>query len=178
MKHFEKTLFSETIYDGKVIKLKKDKVMLENGKETYREVVVHPGAVAVVALNDKNEVYLVSQYRYPIGQELLEVPAGKINEGEDPFECGKRELLEETGVIAKKYKSLGEIYTSVGFCDEKIYLFLAQDLSQKEQNLDEDEFVSVKTLPFSVVLDMIYSNDIKDAKTQVAILKVKGVLGL
>lgn len=178
MEHFEKTLLSETIYDGKVIKLKKDKVQLENGKKTYREVFMHPGAVAVAALNDKNEVYMVSQYRYPIGQELLEIPAGKINEGEDPFECGKRELLEETGLIAKKYKSLGEIYTSAGFCNEKIYLFLAQGLSQAEQQLDEDEFLFVKKMPFASVLDMILANEIKDAKTQVAVLKIKAVLGL
>ena len=176
--HFEKTLSSKDIYKGKIISLKKDKVELENGATAEREVFMHPGAVAIVAVDTRKYVYLVKQYRYPIAEELIEIPAGKLDKGETPFECAKRELKEETGLTAKRYKNLGVIYPSPAYCDEKIHLFLALDLSEGEQKLDEDEFLSVKKLPLNVACEMAVNGDITDAKTVAGLLKAKLALGI
>lgn len=171
MKLTETKIDSQTIYEGKIINVYKDTVLLENGKKTTRELVTHQGGVCVVAVTDDNYVYMVEQFRYPFNKVILEVPAGKIDPNEDPLTCGKRELKEEVGVIAKNYENLGDFYPTVGFTNEIIYTYLATDLEVSKQQLDEDEFINIKKLPLKQVYDMVMSGEIKDGKTQTAILK-------
>ncbi len=171
MAHYEKTRSQSYVYRGKIISLRVDTAELENQKTATREVVEHPGGVCVLPLDDKGNVTLVRQFRYPYMEELLELPAGKRSPGEDPLECGKRELTEETGFQAEHYTSLGELYPSPGYLDEVIYLYLATGLTQVGQNLDEDEFLDVCTLPLDEAVQMVLAGTIKDAKTQAALLK-------
>lgn len=176
MKLEEKTLDSNFVYDGRIIKLYKDNVLLENGKEATREVIKHPGGVCVVPLTENNEVIFVTQFRYPYHKVLLEIPAGKLEWGEDHFECGKRELHEETGCTAEKYDYLGCLYPTPAYCTEVIHMYLARGLSQHEQELDEDEFLELQRIPFEKAYQMVLNNEIQDAKTQLAILKTKALL--
>ncbi len=172
MNLFEKNLSQKIIFRGNIITLNFDEVELPNGKIATREVVKHPGGVCVAALNSNNELLFVRQYRYPYNEVLLELPAGKLSPGEDPLECGKRELEEETGAKAGKYVSLGCLYPSPGFCNEIIYLYLATNLTSGDMSPDEDEFLEVESIPLEEAVEMVLSNEIKDAKSQVAILKV------
>lgn len=172
----EKTLEKSYIYNGKILNLRKDTVLLPNGHKSVREVVEHCGGVCVVAIDDNKNCYMVEQFRYPYKTVILEAPAGKIDKDEDPLECGKRELKEETGLIANNYISLGSIYPSTGYTDEIIYLYLAKDLKQKKQSPDEDEFLNVKKIPFDTIFNMIMNNEISDAKTVAAILKIKNLI--
>jgi ADP-ribose pyrophosphatase len=168
----EKTLESEYIYKGKIISLKKDTVSLPNGHKATREVVEHPGGVCVAPLTKDGELIFVRQYRYPYAEELLELPAGKLDRvGEDPLECGKRELREETGASAEKYTFLGKLYPSPGYFNEVLYLYLAQELTDGEQQPDEDEFLDVVKIPLEKAVQMVMANEITDGKTQTAILK-------
>ncbi len=171
MPHFEKTISSKEIFSGKVIRVCHDDVILENGKSAKREVVYHNGGVCVLPLTESSEVLFVKQFRYPYRQEVLEIPAGKLEKGEDPLESGKRELLEEVGAAADKITFLGELYPSPGYCGEIISMYLAEDLSFAEQSLDEDEFLDVVKIPLSEAVKMVMENKIPDAKTQTAILK-------
>ncbi len=171
MPHEEKTVSSQTIFTGRVISLRVDEVILENGRQAKREVVDHPGGVCVLPLNENGEVTLVRQFRYPYREELLEIPAGKRDHGEDPLECGKRELEEETGLRAAQYVSLGELYPSPGYFSEVIYLYLATGLTKAAQRLDEDEFLDICTMPLAEAVEQTLQGKIKDAKTQVALLK-------
>lgn len=170
MKLTEEKINSKTIFEGKVINLKINEVKLENGMTAMREIVEHPGGVCVISLDSDKNVLMVKQYRAPFETVLLEVPAGKLDNGEDPLECGKREFLEETGYTAEKMTYLGHFYPSVGFLTEKIHIYFAEGLNKKEQHLDEDEFLNVEKYPFSVLLEMAEKNEIKDAKTVLAIL--------
>ena len=145
---------------------------LPNGATGYREVVTHPGAVAVLPIDEKGDAVLVRQYRYAMGEELLEAPAGKLEKGEDPLEAGKRELEEECGVVADKVISLGEIYPTVAYCSEIIRMFAATGLKKTHQHLDEGEFLGVEKVKFADALAMVMSGDIRDAKTVAAILKL------
>lgn len=165
----EKTTNKENIFNGKVISLNVHTVVLENGHESTREVINHPGGVAVVAFKDKDTILLVEQYRKPIEISLLELPAGKLEYGEDPETCGIRELEEETGYKAKNFTYIGKIVTSPGFCDEYIYLYKAEDLFQGNMNLDEDEFLNVKEMKLEEVKEKILNGKIIDAKTICAI---------
>ncbi|MEN3008865.1 NUDIX hydrolase [Pseudothermotoga sp.] len=166
MKHLrEKTLVSQTVFAGKIITVKVDQVELGNGRTSSREVVLHPGAVAVLPLFESGEVVLVKQFRYPIGEELLEVPAGKLDRDESTDECALRELREETGLLSGKLSYLGFIYTSPGFSSEKIHLYLAEDLMQLEQQLDPDEILETVKLPLNEAVRMCQEGKINDAKT-------------
>lgn len=167
----EKTKESKTVYDGKIFKIKCDTVILEDNTEAIREFVVHHGGVCILPLTDKNEVIMVKQYRYPLAAATLEVPAGKLNKGEDHFEAGKRELLEETGAVAKTVEYLGEIYPIPAYTTEIIHMYLAKDLSFESQNLDSDEFLDVVKVPFEEAVRMVMNNEIKDSKTQIIIMK-------
>lgn len=167
----EKTLDNSVVYDGKILKLVLKDVLLPNGKTAKREVVAHSGGVGVIALTKDDEILLVKQFRSPYEKTVIEIPAGKKEPGEDPLECGKRELLEETGFTAEEFIPLGDLYPSPGYCGEIIHLFLAIGLNKSNQNLDEDEFLTVLKIPFSKALDMVMSGEICDSKTMVAILK-------
>lgn len=168
----EKTLMQTYPYKGKIINLRRDTVSLMDGKEALREVVEHQGGVCIVALTKEEEVLLVEQFRYPYKKVLLEIPAGKLEKGEVPEKCGRRELQEETGARAAKFVTLGELYPSPGYCAEIIYMYAATDLSFGEQSLDEDEFLSVRRVKLEEAVKMVLDNSIVDAKTQAAILKL------
>ena len=161
----EKTLKTTEIFHGRILNLRVDEVQLQNGHTSTREIVEHPGAVAILPLLENGDVLLVKQYRKPIEEFLLEVPAGKLEPNEEPLECAKRELEEETGYRAKKWKYLGYIYTTPGFSNEKIHLYLAKDLEQTFQNTDEDEFIEVIRLSEKEALDLIREGEIVDSKT-------------
>lgn len=174
---YEKTLDSLVIHNGKIITVTEDTVELENGKTAKREVVHHHGGVSIVPITDNDEIILVKQFRYPIQEVILEIPAGKLEKDEDHFECGKRELLEETGAVASQYTYLGLLYPTTGYDTEKIHMYLAKGLTFAKQDLDADEFLDVVKIPFDKVVEMIMSNEIKDAKTQIAVLKTARLLG-
>ncbi len=168
----EKTLSSKTIFEGRIITVKQDIALLPDGNEAGREYIEHPGGVCVVPVTDNNEVLMVKQFRYPYKEVVLEIPAGKKDKGEDPFTTGKRELKEETGASAKQYVELGELYPSPGYCGEIIWMYGAKGLDFGETNPDDDEFLEVKKIPLKKAVEMIINGEIKDAKTQTAILKI------
>ena len=170
----EKQLSSEYKFKGRIINLRQDTALLPNGNTATREVVEHPGGVCVAALTDGDELLFVRQWRYPYMEETLEIPAGKRDKkDEDPLECGKRELEEETGATAKEYIDLHPLYPTPGYINEVIYCFLATGLTFGEQNPDEDEFLDVLRIPLEKAVEMVLAGEIKDAKTQIAVLKVK-----
>lgn len=163
-------------YEGRIIRLRVDKAQLPNGKIAIREVVEHNGGVCIAALTEQQELLFVRQFRYPYQEVVLELPAGKIDKGEEPLACGKRELTEETGASAQQYRSLGRLYPSPGYCGEVIHLFLATGLSFGRMNLDEDEFLEVERIPLEKAVQMVLDNEVPDAKTQVAVLKTWALL--
>ena len=165
----ERKLSSEMKFDGKLIKLTYD-IAEVNGKEAWREVVHHPGASAVVAIDEDNRIIMEKQFRYALNDYLLEIPAGKLDAGEDPLVCAKRELEEETGIIASEWISLGTIATSPGFCNEVIHLYVAKGLSKGEIHWDEDEYVEVERYTMDELLQCIKEETIKDSKTLSALL--------
>ena len=165
----ERKLSSEMKFDGKLIKVTYD-IADVNGKEAWREVVHHPGASAVVAIDEDNRIIMEKQFRYALNDYLLEIPAGKLDAGEDPLVCAKRELEEETGIIASEWISLGTIATSPGFCNEVIHLYVAKGLSKGEIHWDEDEYVEVERYTFDELLQRISEEKIKDSKTLSALL--------
>lgn len=170
----EKQLKAEYLYKGKIVNLRIDEAELPNGKTALREVVEHPGGVCVAALTENDEIIMVRQFRYPYSELVLEIPAGKRDSAnEDPLECGKRELREETGATAKNFFSLGTLYPTPGYCGEIIWMYGATNISFGETDPDEDEFVEIEKIPLESAVQMILSGEIKDAKTQAAILKLK-----
>jgi len=171
MKLTEKKLESSLIYEGHIITVRRDTAELPDGKRAFREVVEHPGAVAVLPLDDGGNVIAVRQYRYPLGKVLLEVPAGKLDPGEDPRLCAIRELEEETGLVPRTLVCLGCLYSSPGFCNEVIHLYLARGLQEGCAHPDQDEFLERQTVPLSVLVDEVMRNGIHDAKTVAAVLK-------
>ena len=173
---YEKKLTSKQIFDGKVVKLFVDTVELPNGKEAIREIVRHPGAVCVIPVTNEGEVIMVKQYRYAFEQIMLEIPAGKLEPGEDPLDAVKRELEEESGVIANNIEYMGEIFTTVAIFDEKIHAYLATDLVFNDSHPDEDEFLEVEKIPLTTLVDMVMNGEIKDSKTQICILKAHKLL--
>ena len=177
MELMEKTISSENIFDGKILHIRRDTVQLPNGHEAFREVVDHSGGVCILALDDNNNALLVSQFRYPYKEVLRELPAGKLEPGEEPTLAAIRELREETGAVPGTFLPLGELYPSPGYCGEIIRMYLARDLSFGETDPDEDEFLNLERIPFDTLVEQVLSGEIKDAKTIAAVLKVK-VLGL
>ncbi len=175
---FEKTIGSEPVFDGKIIKVKKDRAELENGEIVNRELVIHPGGVCIVPLTDQGEILMVKQFRYPFQTVLTELPAGKLEFGEDHREAGLRELKEETGAECEKFEYLGVCYPSVAYLSEKIHMYLATGLSFDKQHLDEDEFLDVIKVKIEDAVEMVMNNELPDAKTQCAILKAARILGI
>lgn len=177
MKLEEKTVESELKYDGKIVKLFVDKAEVENGDIVKREVIKHPGGVCVVPLDEDENVIFVRQFRYPHKRVFLEIPAGKLEYGENHRECGLRELKEETGCVCDSFEYLGNLVPTPAYDTEIIHMYLARRLHAGEQNLDKDEFLETKKIPLKKAAEMIMKNEIADAKTQVAILKTMFLLG-
>ena len=173
----EKMLRSEKIFDGVVVHLCRDEVLLPNGKTSVREHIKHVGAVCILPLTDKGEIVLERQFRYPFHQVITEIPAGKLDSpNEDVREAALRELREETGITPRELIDLGEYYGSPAILGERIRMFLARGLSFGAQDLDADEFLELFTLPLEKAVEMVMANEIPDGKTQLAILKTKAYI--
>lgn len=168
----EKQIRRETIYDGRILRVFRDTVLLPSGKEGIREVADHPGGVAIVAIDDNDCVLTVKQYRYVFSCVLEEIPAGKLERGEDPDAAALRELREETGAVPQRFSKLGRIIVSPGCYGEVLHLYLAEGLHFGEMSPDEDEFLEVCRTPFSVLYERVMRGEIEDAKTVCGILKV------
>ena len=177
MDYEEKTKSVKNIFDGNIIKLRVETVELPDGKTATRELISHGGGVGVIAVDENGEVFMVSQYRIAAREMMMEIPAGKIDNGEEPLECGKRELIEETGYAAEEFTYLGTYYATPGYCEEKLHLYLARKLKFVGQRLDEGEFLNVKKYKLDDLYNMVMENKINDAKTAIAILKAKMILG-
>lgn len=174
----EKTISQKTVFEGKIITVHTDAVELENGMPAYREVVEHSGGVCILPLTDDMRVHVVRQFRYPFQKGLLEIPAGKKEYGENPLECGIRELKEEVGAVADEMISLGHMFPTPAYDSECIYIYLARGLHYGEQHLDNGEFLEVETIPLVTLKEMVMSGEVEDAKTQIAVLKVCALLGV
>ena len=168
----EKTLEEQLIFDGRIITVYHNKALLPNGETAMREIVAHPGGVCIAALTDEEELLFVRQFRSPYGELVTELPAGKLEKGEDPLKAGIRELSEETGAVAEKIVSLGKLYPTPGYCGEIIHMYLATGLSFGDQHTDEDEFIDVFRIPLAKAVDMVMADELRDSKTQTMVLKV------
>ncbi len=160
-----KTKKAETIYKGRIFRLVKEDVQLQNGVETQLDIIRHPGAAAIVPAYGYDKIILIKQYRHAIGEYIWEIPAGTFDKNEDPLECAKRELLEETGFRAEFWEKLGVITPVPAYSDERIHVYFAANLIQETQNLDKDEVLEVHKLKVTDVLEMIRKGEIKDSKT-------------
>jgi len=166
----EKTLSSELVYEGRAVKLRIDTVRTPGGRETTREIVEHGDCVAVIAIDADDNVLLVSQFRKPVEKELLEIPAGGIEPGEDPVECVRRELREETGYLPRKVERLGGFYSTPGYCTEYLYLYLAADLTPDPLQAEDTENIRLVRVPLSQITGLITSGSICDAKSIAGLL--------
>ncbi len=173
----EKTISTEKIFEGKIVNLSVDTVTLPNGKTATRELIRHPGGVGIVAVDENRKVFVVKQYRKPFDKIITEIPAGKLEYGEEPLPAAVRELEEETGCKAEKMIPMGSFYSSPGFCDEKIYLYLATGLTMVGQHLDEDEFLNTEKRDLDELIDELKNNPEADEKTAIALLLAKQILG-
>lgn len=172
----EKTISTREIYKGRIVHLVEDTVILPGGGTAGRELVLHNGGVGVIAVDENKDVLMVRQFRKPYDEMVLEIPAGKLEKGEEPLPAGKRELSEETGYEAEEYTFLGKFYPTPGYCSEIIHLYLARNLSFVGQHLDPDEFVEVEKLPLEKLVQMVMDNEIPDGKTAIAILKADKII--
>lgn len=166
----EEVLMEDEAWSGKIFDVHTLQVKLPDGRTARRDVVRHPGAVAIVALTDDQRVCLVRQYRTALGRVTVEIPAGKLTPGEDPLEAAKRELTEETGMVAQKIAYLTTMATSDGFCDELIYIYMATGLSFAKSDPDDDEFINVDLVPINQLIDAVLDARIEDAKTAMGAL--------
>ncbi len=168
----EKKKSSELVFDGRLLKVYNDEIILPDGNCAYREYIRHVGAVCVIPITEDGQVIVEKQYRYPTGDVLLEIPAGKLNyKDEDPEEAIRRELREETGIEAGELIPLGHFYCTPAYSDEKIYMYMARNLTYGIQMLDEDEFLSVDKIPLSDLVRMVMNGEVPDIKTQAAVMK-------
>lgn len=172
----EKTLSSKSVFDGRILHITLDEVELPDGRHSKREVVNHPGGVAVAALDNDNNLLFVRQFRYPYKEVVLELPAGKLEKGSTPLENGKRELFEETGAKGYSYISLGQVYPSPGYTSEIIHLYACRVEAITNNKLDEGEFLNVEKIPLKKAVELVLNNQIPDAKTQIAVLKTAMLL--
>ena len=167
----EKTVASQVLYNGKIIRVRRDTALLPNGSQAAREVVEHPGGVGIVALDSDDCVLMVRQFRYPLNQILLEIPADKLEQGEDPGACAVRELSEEVGAAAGRLTDLGCAFVSPGFCNEAIHLYLAEELTFGQAHPDEDEFLLPERVPLDQLVAMAMDGSLRDGKSVIGILK-------
>jgi len=167
----EKTIQTKEIYSGKVVSLQLQEVELPNGKMAKREIIKHPGAVAIIAITDENKIVMVEQFRKALERIIVEIPAGKLEKGEEPADCARRELEEETGYECRNLELLVSFYTSPGFADEIVHVYIAKGLVKKENaaELDEDEFVNLEELTLDEAIEYIKEQKIYDAKTVFAV---------
>ncbi|HOV26637.1 MAG TPA: NUDIX hydrolase [Pseudobacteroides sp.] len=172
----EKTIGREHTYKGSFIDVETLEVVLPDGKKATRDVVLHPGASVVIPITDNGEIYMVRQYRKPIERITLELPAGKLDHGEDPKVCAERELSEETGLSADNVKHLISIHSAPGFCNEVLHLYIASGLKEGEAHSDEDEFVACEKYQVKKLIDMILSHEITDAKTIIGVLMADKII--
>ncbi len=173
---FERQESGELVYDGRFLKVRRDMVRLPNGREASREYVVHPGAVVVLPLLDDGRVLLERQFRYPIGQVMTEFPAGKLDPGEDPLACAKRELFEETGYTAAEWAKAGALHLAIAYSTEIIHIFFARGLRAGERQLDEDEFLDVHSATLPALLQASREGAVTDAKTLTCLLWLQNVM--
>ncbi len=166
----EKTLSSRLIYEGRVVKLRVDIVQTVNGRETTREIVEHSDCVAIVAIDADENILLVNQFRKPVEKELLEIPAGGIDTGEDPETAVRREMREETGYLPRKVEKLGGFYSAPGYCSEYLYLYLATDLTPSQLHAEDTESIELVRVPITQIPDLIASGSICDAKSIAGLL--------
>ena len=178
MDMYEKTISSKSIFQGVIVDLRVDRVILPNGAEAGREVVSHPGGVCVVPYHDDGTVTVVRQFRYPFGTVITELPAGKLERGEYHRLAGIRELEEETGLTADSFEYMGGLLSSPGFSDEVLHLYLARGLHQGPCRPDPDEFLELQRVPFQELLEQAMDGRLQDAKTVAGLLKTKVLLGL
>ncbi|MDE6035887.1 MAG: NUDIX hydrolase [Ruminococcus sp.] len=174
----EKTITSDTVYEGRIFTIIHDTAELENGVTAIRDVLLHSGGVCVIPLTEDNEIFMVRQFRYPFREVTTEIPAGKLEKGESHYDCGRRELVEETGYTCTEYIYLGEIYPTPAYNTERIHVYLAKGLQPDKQHLDDDEFLDIEKIPLTQAVEMVMDGTIKDAKTQIAILKTARILGI
>ena len=178
MDYTEKQIDSEIKFQGRIFTARVDHAELCDGSKVTREVVEHHGGATILPIDDDGYCYCVRQFRYPLGKELLEAPAGKLEKGEDPLECATRELSEETGFTADEIISLGTDYTSPGYSTETLYIYLARGLHRGEKHLDEGEFLSVEKHHIDELVELVMNGEIADGKTIIAVLKAKWLLAL
>lgn len=171
MDFFEKTVKTDVKFEGRILKMRVDTVQLPDGSTSTREIIEHPGGVAVIAVDENGYVPMVTQFRKPYEKMVMELPAGKLDEGEEPLACGVRELEEETGLKAKNFVSLGALMPSPGYAAEMLYIYLATDLYEGKVHLDDGEFLTVKKYHIDELTKMVMNNELEDAKTVVGILK-------
>jgi len=178
MDYTEKLVHHINGYNGLITSTTLDRVVLQNGEHTLREVVEHPGGVTIIPIDEDGYVYCVRQFRYPMSEHLLEMPAGKLEQSEEPLQCAIRELSEETGISAKEYVDLGKVYPSPGFCRETLYIYMARGLSFGTPHPDQNEFLDVEKLHIDELFKLVMDNEITDAKTVIAVLKAKNILSV
>ena len=174
----EKKLTSDVRYEGPIFTITHDTAELENGKTAVRDVLHHHGGVCVIPITENNEIFLVKQFRYPFQTVTREVPAGKLEKGEDHAVCGRRELLEETGYTCSEYVYLGEMLPTPAYNSEVTHMYLAKGLTFSSQNLDPDEFLDVERIPLAEAVKQVMDGTIRDGKTQVTIMKAARILGI
>tara|TARA_B100001248_G_scaffold164795_1_gene124621 strand:+ start:259 stop:795 length:537 start_codon:yes stop_codon:yes gene_type:complete len=172
----EKTIRTKTVYNGTFLTLKNDKVMLPNGNTSFREWIKHPGAVCCIPILPDGRIGLIKQYRYAVKKQMIEIPAGKLDQNETPENCAIRELEEEIGYKADKMTFLTNIHPAIGFTDEKMWLYLAEDLIQTKQSLDSDEFLVLIPTKIEEAVEMVWKGEITDAKTIIGILWAQKII--
>lgn len=173
---YEHPLNSTKVYSGKLLHVHRDEVRLPDGKTSVREYIRHPGAVVILPLTQTGELILERQHRYPLGRDFIEVPAGKIDPGEQTLACAQRELLEETGYIAQDWRYVTTVYPCIGFADERLVYYLAQDLAFEGHQRDEDEFLEIFSLPIDQALTMVQSGEICESKTIIGLFWLEKIL--
>jgi len=173
----ERRLSSRLVYDGKLLKVRSDTVRLPDGAAAEREYIEHPGAVAVIAVTDAGELVMERQFRYPLSRDMIEIPAGKIEPGEDPLVTAKRELREETGYTAAEWAHIATIHIAIAYSNEHIEIYLAKRLTQEKAKLDDEEFLEVFTLPLAAALAWVREGKITDSKTVAGLFWAEKILG-